>query len=40
MDIRDLTAALKDGDTIEEAAEHPCRSGSVMKSGAKLKRLG
>jgi hypothetical protein len=25
MDIRDLTAALRSGDTIEDAAQHLCR---------------
>jgi hypothetical protein len=29
MDIRDLTAALRSGDTIEDAAQHLCRSGTV-----------
>jgi len=29
MDIRDLTAALEHASTIEEAAEHLCRSGTL-----------
>jgi hypothetical protein len=29
MDVSDLTAALKYGETIEEAAMHLCRSGTV-----------
>jgi hypothetical protein len=29
MDVRDLIAALKYGDTIEEAAIHLCRLGTV-----------
>ena len=29
MDLRDLTAALKHGSTVEDAAQHLCRSGTV-----------
>ena len=29
MDIEDLTAALRSGSTIEDAAQHLCRSGTV-----------
>ena len=29
MDLRDLTAALRSGSTIEGAAKHLCRSGTV-----------
>ena len=29
MDIRDLTLAMKAGDTVEEAASFLCRSGTV-----------
>ena len=29
MDVEDLTAALKSGDTIEDAAQHLCRSGTI-----------
>jgi len=40
MGHRDLTAALRSGSTIEDAAKHLCRSGTVDESGAKLKNLG
>ena len=29
LDVRALVAALRVGETIEEAADHLCRSGSV-----------
>jgi hypothetical protein len=29
MDLRDLTAALRSGSTIEDAAQHRCRSGTI-----------
>ena len=29
MDIRDLAAALRSGSTIEDAAQHLCRSGTI-----------
>jgi hypothetical protein len=29
MDLQDLTAALRSGSTIEDAAQHLCRSGTV-----------
>jgi len=40
MDIQDLTAALSHGSTIEEAAEHLCRSGSIEDVRRKAKELG
>jgi hypothetical protein len=40
MDIEDLTAALKSGDTIEDAATHLCRSGTVDEVRHKAKELG
>lgn len=40
MDIRDLTAALRCGDTIEEAAEHLCRSGTIDEVRRKAEELG
>lgn len=40
MDVRDLTAALKYGDTIEEAATHLCRSGTVNDVRRKAEELG
>jgi hypothetical protein len=36
MDIRDLTAAFKHGDTIEEAAQHLCRSGTIRRKAEEL----
>ena len=39
-DIRDLTAVLKSGDTIEEAATHLCRSGTVDDARRKAEELG
>jgi len=29
MDLRDFTAALRSGSTIEDAAQHLCRSGTI-----------
>ena len=40
MDIEDLTAALKSGDTIEDAAQHLCRSGTVEDVRRKAEELG
>jgi len=40
MDIEDLTAALKSGDTIEDAAQHLCRSGTVDDVRRKAEELG
>jgi len=40
MDIEDLTAALKHGDTIEDAANHLCRSGTVGEVRRKAEELG
>jgi hypothetical protein len=39
MDVQDLTAALKYGDTIEEAATHLCRSGTVDDVRRKAEEL-
>ena len=40
MDVEDLTAALKHGSTIEDAAHHLCRSGTIDDVQRKLKSLG
>ena len=40
MDIEDLTAALKFGCTIEDAAIHLCRSGTVEEVRHKAEELG
>ena len=40
MDIRDLMAALRSGDTIEDAAQHLCRSGTVDDVRRKAEELG
>jgi len=40
MDIRDLEAALRYGDTIEDAAQHLCRSGTVEDVRRKAEELG
>jgi len=40
MDVRDLTAAIVSGDTIEEAASHICRSGTVDDVRRKAEELG
>jgi hypothetical protein len=40
MDVRALMAALRIGDTIEEAAIHLCRSGSVDDVRRKAEELG
>jgi len=40
MAIRDLTAALRSGDTIEEAASHLCRSGTIDDVRRKAEELG
>jgi len=40
MDIEDLTAVLKSGDTIEDAAHHLCRSGTVEDVRRKAEELG
>lgn len=40
MDIRDLTAALNSGDTIEDAAQHLCRSGTVGDVRRKAEEIG
>ena len=40
MDIEDLTAALKSGSTIEDAAQHLYRSGTVEDVRRKAEELG
>ena len=40
MDIRDLEAALRSGSTIEDAAQHLCRSGTVDEVRRKAEELG
>ena len=40
MDIRDLIAALQSGSTIEDAAHHLCRSGTVDDVRRKAEELG
>jgi hypothetical protein len=40
MDVKDLTASLASGRTIEEAAVHPCRSGTLADVMAKANELG
>ena len=40
MDVEELTAALKDGRTIEEAAKHLGRSGTVEDVRRKAEELG
>jgi hypothetical protein len=40
MDVEDLTAALRSGDTIEDAAKHICRSGTVEDVRRKAEELG
>jgi hypothetical protein len=40
MDIRDLTVALEHGSTIEDAATHLCRSGTVDEVRRKAEELG
>ena len=40
MDLEDLTAVLKAGDTIEEAAHHLCRSGTVEDVRRQAEELG
>jgi hypothetical protein len=40
MDLRDLTAALRSGSSIERAAEHLCRSGTVDEVRRKAEELG
>jgi hypothetical protein len=40
MDIEDLTAALKSGSTIEDAARHLCRSGTIEDVRRKAEELG
>ena len=40
MDPRDLTAVLKSGDAIEDAAKHLCRSGTVDDVRRKAEELG
>jgi hypothetical protein len=40
MDVEDLTTALASGSTIEEAAVHLCRSGTIADVMGKAKELG
>jgi hypothetical protein len=40
MDLKDLKASLASGGTIEEAAVHLCRSGTVADVMAKANELG
>ena len=40
MDVRNLMASLRCGDTIEEAAERLCRSGTVDEVRRKAEELG
>ena len=40
MDIGNLTATLKAGSAIEEAAEHLCRSGTLDDVRRKAEELG
>jgi hypothetical protein len=40
LDVRDLTAALKHGSTIEDAETHLCRSGAVEDVRRKAEELG
>jgi hypothetical protein len=40
MDVRVLMAALRVGETIEEAADHLCRSGSINDVRRKAEELG
>jgi hypothetical protein len=40
MDVRDLTAELEFGASIEEAAQHLCRSGTIDEVRRKAEELG
>jgi len=40
MDVRDLISSLKSGYTIEEAARHLCRLGTVEDVRRKAEELG
>jgi hypothetical protein len=40
MDVRGLMAALRCGETIEEAAEHLCRSGTIEDVRHQAEKLG
>ena len=40
MDVEYLKAALRHGDTIEDAAQHLCRSGTVEDVRRKAEELG
>jgi hypothetical protein len=40
MDVEDLVAALRSGRTIEDAAQHLCRSGTVNDVRRKAEDLG
>ena len=40
MDVRQLMACLKGGDTIEDTAKHLCRSGTINDVQRKAQQLG
>jgi hypothetical protein len=40
MDVRGLMSALRVGETIEEAAQHLCRSGTIDDVRRKAEELG
>ena len=40
MDVEDLIAGLKSGDTIDDAAHHLCRSGTIDEVRRKAEELG
>jgi hypothetical protein len=40
MDVEDLVAALRHGDTIEDTAQFLCRSGTVDEVRRKAEELG
>ena len=40
LDVRGLMAALRCGETIEEAAEHLCRSGTIEDVRHQAEKLG
>jgi hypothetical protein len=39
-DVRELMASLRSGNTIEDAAQHLCRSGTVHEVRRKAEELG
>jgi len=40
MDVRNLMASLRSGNTIEDVAQHLCRSGTVDEVRRKAEELG